>query len=144
MSSCHSTPDDLQKDPDYTESTDSDASSSADHPAKVNVSTFLRGRLKFLAPELARSSAGSESEARKFTLYNRDLYELGLLPQPLVLTRNKVEYEIMRDGKERIEALSEVDMQGDFLIRHKLGTKVLIDDYFFQFELFLVVQSCKF
>ena len=45
----------------------------------------------------------------------------------------------MRDGKERIEALSEVDMQGDFLIRHKLGTKVLIDDYFFQFELF---SSC--
>ena len=113
MSSCQSQPDDPLKDPDFLDNTAEASSSTDSNAAKtVTVSTYLRGKLNFLAPELARSSSGSESEARKLTSFSRDLYELGLLSQPLIVTRNKLEYEIVRDGKDRVKGLSQVDMQG--------------------------------
>ena len=118
MSSCQSTPDDPVKDPDFSvgeSGCSATGDDQADKPGTLTLPDFLqlRGKLTHLAPELARSSSGSESEARKLTNFCRDLYELGKLQSPLIVTRNKLEYELMRDGKDRIEELSEVDMEGN-------------------------------
>ncbi|XP_063687725.1 uncharacterized protein LOC134820989 [Bolinopsis microptera] len=91
-----------EKDRDYQPAS---SSSSASTP-RVTVSTYLNCNLDGMAAELERNSAGTESNARTLTLFCKELYKGGLLQQPYVVPRSKLESIRGRDGKKRLEALS--------------------------------------
>ena len=105
MSSCQSTADNTQLDPDYI----------ADEP-KVTVSSFLKLPLEKMGAELARSAAGSEDNARIITLAANITYDkVGATGPRPVVTRSMVEEAIRKDGDERVLSLANLNMRGKLL-----------------------------
>ena len=105
MSSCHSLPDDLNKDPDFQPTTSTKPT--------VTVSDFLKLPLEKMGAELARASGGSEEKARLMTCVSNIMYDAldATGPRPVV-TRSMVETAIKSDGIERVKALSKLNMRG--------------------------------
>ena len=68
-----------------------------------------------LTPELSRADTGTETFARTLTAYNKDLYNCGLLAEPIVVTRAKLESQIKVHGKRRVDDLSKRRISGTYL-----------------------------
>lgn len=88
-------------------------------------------------PVLAKLQSGSEDLARLLTAYNRDLFESGLLQKPLVVTANKIESAIRRDGAKRIQELSETVLKGIYSYALLIDFKYLLIDQSYFDELLI-------
>ena len=106
MSSCHSIPDNIVADPDY-----SDKFAAIPGP-RVTLATFLKVPLGDAGAAFASAPCGSEAIARILTAYNSILFKAGLLEQPFVITRSKVESAIKVDGLKRVAQLAWLILSG--------------------------------
>ena len=115
LSSCQSFPDDTIQDPSYEPENAAGA-------GEITVTSFLKKRkietssgvsLIDAGAVFAASNCGSESLAQAITSYNKVMYKAGVYPILDVVTRNKIEYAIMADGKKRVQSLSTVKLTGE-------------------------------
>lgn len=84
-------------------------------------------------PVLAKLQSGSEDLARLLTAYNRDLFEAGLLQKPLVVTANKIESAIKKDGEQRVKALSKTVLKGNYLLLNLLNLPLNLSAVLYNF-----------